>query len=260
MPYTLVNIIVKVIQLKLTVIGCWGGYPAPGGSTSAYMVEKNNFTLLIDLGSGSLSTLQAYKNVMDIDAVIISHYHSDHIADIGVLQYAWLTQSYLTKSEKILPIYGHMDDENNFLKLTHDFTEGIPYNPNATLKIGPFTISFLKTKHSVPCYGMRISDGYNSIVYTADTSYQEDWIEFSKHADLLITDCNFYANQDGSQAGHMTSEEGGKIAEAAQVKELLLSHLPQYGDQNQLIKEAHKFFKGNIHLAKTGFVWEGNHD
>src|SRR5690625_3589619 len=87
MPYTLVNIIVKVIQLKLTVIGCWGGYPAPGGSTSAYMVEKNNFTLLIDLGSGSLSTLQAYKNVMDIDAVIISHYHSDHIADIGVLQY-----------------------------------------------------------------------------------------------------------------------------------------------------------------------------
>src|SRR5699024_11349650 len=132
-----------------------------------------------------------------------------------------LTQSYLTKSEKILPIYGHMNDENNFLKLTHDFTEGIPYNPNATLKIGPLTISFLKTKHSVPCYGMRISDGYNSIVYSAGTSYQVDWFEFSKHADFLITDCNFYVYQDGSQSGHMICEEDGKIEVAAHVKEIL---------------------------------------
>src|SRR5690625_2330682 len=142
MPYTLVNVIVKVLQLQLTGIAWCGSCPAPGGSTSTYMVEKNNFTLLIDLGSGSLSTLQAYKNVMDIDAVIISHYHSDHIADIGVLQYAWLTQSYLKDVDEILPIYGHMEDEIGFSKLTHDFTEGVPYDLHAPLYIGPFSMSF----------------------------------------------------------------------------------------------------------------------
>src|SRR5690625_4328919 len=124
--------------MKLTVIGCWGGYPAPGEATSAYLIEKDDFNLLIDVGSGALSKLQQYKHVMDVDAVIVSHYHADHIADIGVLQYAWLTQSYLKDVDEILPIYGHMDDEFGFSKLTHDFTEGIPYDPNTTLEIGPF--------------------------------------------------------------------------------------------------------------------------
>ncbi|HLQ97448.1 MAG TPA: MBL fold metallo-hydrolase [Candidatus Dormibacteraeota bacterium] len=241
--------------MKLTVIGCWGGYPAPGEATSAYLIEKDDFNLLIDVGSGALSKLQQYKHVMDVDAVIVSHYHADHIADIGVLQYAWLTQSYLKDVDEILPIYGHMDDEFGFSKLTHDFTEGIPYDPNTTLEIGPFSISFLKTKHPVPCYGMRISDGEKNIVYTADTSYQNSWIEFSKEADLLIADCNFYADQDGSGAGHMTSEEGGKIAKEAEVKDLLLSHLPQYGNREQLIEEASHYYKGKIRLAKTGLVW-----
>lgn len=244
------------IMMKLTVIGCWGGYPAPGEATSAYLIEKNNFNLLIDVGSGALSMLQNYKDIMDIDAVILSHYHKDHIADVGVLQYAWLTQSYLTELDEILPIYGHMEDGEEFSKLTHDFTEGIAYDPDTKLNIGPFTITFLKTKHPVTCYGMHISDGAKSIVYTADTSYQDEWIDFSKEADLLITDCNFYAHQDGRQAGHMTSKEGGVIAKEAQVKELILSHLPQYGHHDQLIKEASRHFNGKIQLAKTGLVWK----
>lgn len=246
-----------VYPMKFTVIGCWGGYPAPGEATSAYLIEKDGFNLLIDFGSGALSAVQRYKNIMDIDAVILSHYHEDHVADIGVLQYAWLTQSYLREMNESLPLYGHHGDEVGFSKLTHDFTEGIAYNPEDVLHIGPLTIEFLKTNHPVDCYGMRISDGSKTIVYTADTGYQNEWIDFSRNADLLITDCNFYAHQDGGQAGHMTSEEGGHIAEMAQVKELILSHLPQYGNHEELIEEAGHYFKGKIQLAKMGLVWEG---
>ncbi|MEN2767696.1 MBL fold metallo-hydrolase [Ornithinibacillus xuwenensis] len=242
--------------MKLTVIGYWGGYPAPDSATSSYLIEKDGFSLLVDAGSGSISKLQKYKNIMEIDAVILSHYHHDHIADIGVLQYAWLVQSYLVENKDILPIYGHTEDRVGFEKLTHEFTEGIAYEPNETLSIGPFTINFLKTKHPVPCYGMRITDGENVIVYTADTSYLEEWIEFSKNADLLITDSNFYANQDGSAAGHMTSREGGTIAEAANVGELILSHLPQYGNREELITQASDVYKGKILLAEEGLIWE----
>ncbi|HLR73952.1 MAG TPA: MBL fold metallo-hydrolase, partial [Virgibacillus sp.] len=133
--------------MKLTVIGCWGGYPAPGEATSAYLIEKDNFSLLMDAGSGSLAQLQNHKHVLEIDAIILSHYHQDHIADIGVMQYAWLTQSYVNETDEILPIYGHTEDEEGFSKLTHDFTEGIAYDPDETLVIGPFSISLLKTKH-----------------------------------------------------------------------------------------------------------------
>lgn len=244
--------------MKLTVIGCWGGYPAPGEATSAYLLEKNNYNLLIDVGSGALAQLQHYKHVREIDAVILSHYHHDHIADVGVLQYARLTQSYLNEENSILPIYGHTENENRFASLTHRYTEGRAYHPKESIKIGPFIITFLRTKHPVPCFGMRITDGDATIVYTADTSYQDEWIPFCKDADLLIADCNFYANQDGSTAGHMTSVENGKIAEQAKVGELLLSHLPQYGSLHQLKKEANHHYKGRIHLAESGFVWESN--
>ncbi|HLS09272.1 MBL fold metallo-hydrolase [Lentibacillus sp.] len=242
--------------MKLTIIGFWGGYPAPGGATSAYMLEKDDFTLLIDAGSGSLSKLQNKKHVMDLDAVILSHYHNDHVADIGVLQYAWLVQSYIHENNDILPIYGHTEDQNGFKLLTHKKTEGIAYDPDATLEVGPFAITFLKTSHPVPCYGMRITDGETTIVYTADTAFKEEWYDFAKDTDLLITDCNFYEDQDGSAAGHMTSKEGAMIADRANVKELILSHLPQYHDNNDLVKEARQYFSGSIQLAEEGLTWE----
>lgn len=242
--------------MKVTVIGCWGGYPAPGGATSAYLVEKDGFRLLLDMGSGALSKLQSYIHVMDIDAVILSHYHHDHIADIGVLQFAWLVQSYIQKPEEALPIYGHTEDAGEFRALTHKWTKGVAYDPADPLELGPFTITFLKTVHPVPCFGMRITDGASTIVYTADTAFQEDWVPFAENADFLIADCNFYADQNGGDAGHMNSEDAARLARDAHVKTLLLSHLPQYGDRRQLVREASAAFSGNIELAVEGFVWE----
>ncbi|MFC3040664.1 MBL fold metallo-hydrolase [Virgibacillus xinjiangensis] len=242
--------------MKLTVIGYWGGYPAPDGATSSYLLEKDGYSLLMDAGSGSLSKLQKYKQLDQLDAVILSHYHQDHIADIGVLQYSRLVQSFVTGAQDVLPIYGHMEDKEGFDSLTHEYTEGVPYEPSGILEAGPFRISFQKSVHPVPCYGMRISDGESVLVYTADTSYQQEWVDFARNADLLITDCNFYAGQDGTKAGHMTSREGGQIAEAAGVRELMLSHLPQYGDNEQLVREAEEVFNGGTGLAYEGRVWE----
>lgn len=242
--------------MKLTVVGQWGGYPAPGGATSAYLVEKDDFTLLMDAGSGSLSKLQEYKDVMSLDAVVLSHYHQDHIADIGVLQYAWLVNSYVTGRKEILPIYGHTEDRNRFESLTHECTEGIAYDPDKQLEIGPFSVTFLKTVHPVPCYGMRITDGESTIVYTADTSFTEAWYDFAKNTDLLITDCNFYADQDGSKAGHMNSNDGATIAKKAAADELMLSHLPQYGDNCILVEEAQQIFTEKVQLAQAGSTWE----
>lgn len=241
--------------MKLTVIGHWGGYPAPGGATSAYLLEHEGFRLLVDMGSGALSKVQQYIDVMEIDAVILSHYHHDHVADIGVLQFAWLVQSYFRKQGDILPIYGHTEDKKGFESLTHQYTEGIAYDPSDELEVGPFTIAFLKTVHPVPCYGMRITDGKEVMVYTADTSFQEEWIPFTERADLLIADCNFYAEQDGKDAGHMNSEDAARIAEKANVNTLLLSHLPQYGDNDQLKEEAARIFTGVIDIAKEGYIW-----
>lgn len=242
--------------MKVTVVGFWGGYPASNGASSAYLVEDEDYVLVLDFGSGVLSKLQTFKQVRDLDAVILSHYHADHIADIGVLQHAVLVNNYITDDKKILPIYGHTEDEDVFQTLTDDFTKGVAYDPNEALQLGPFTIHFFKTNHSVPCYGMRITNGKHTFVYTADSAYQEEWIDFCKDAHMLLTDCNLYADQTDLDVGHMTSKQAAYIAKQANVKELVLTHLPHYGDHQQLVSEAKEEFSGTIHLAYEGFVWQ----
>lgn len=69
----------------------------------------------------------------------------------------------------------------------------------------------------MPC-GLLTAD--HTVVYTADSSYQDSFIPFSKDADLLISECNFYADQDGTSAGHMNSLEAGRIAKEAGAGEL----------------------------------------
>ncbi|MGD6780489.1 MBL fold metallo-hydrolase [Sutcliffiella horikoshii] len=243
--------------MKLTVVGFWGGYPAVNSATSGYLVEHENFKLLIDCGSGVLAQLQNYIEVTDLDAVILSHYHHDHVADIGPLQFARLISFYMGKSVTQLPIYGHQEDMQGFSTLDHkEYTKGIAYDPSKTLEVGPFKIEFLKTIHPVPCYAMKVSTDEGSFVYTADTSYQESFIPFTKGADLLICECNLYAHQDGKAAGHMNSHDAAKVAQGAEVPQLLLTHLPHFGEVEELVDEAATIYQGKIDLAHKGFSWE----
>jgi ribonuclease BN (tRNA processing enzyme) len=236
--------------MKLTVIGFWGGYPKKNGASSGYLLEHDGFQLLIDCGSGVLSKLQNIIQPEELDAVLISHYHPDHIADIGVLQHARLIQGFLGERPATLPIYGHCFDDVEYSKLTYkDITKGIAYNPDETLTVGPFRVSFLKTDHPVPCFAMRFEVEGKSFVYTADGSYNEDLIEFSKGADILLCECNFFGHQNGKAAGHMNSLEAGQFAHLAAVNQLILTHLPQYGELTELLREASTEFTGIIKLA-----------
>ncbi|MED1124383.1 MBL fold metallo-hydrolase [Bacillus atrophaeus] len=242
--------------MKVTVIGCYGGFPAAHEATSGYLFQSGDYSLLVDCGSAVLSKLFAYVPAEELDAVILSHYHHDHIADIGPLQFAKQVGSFLGKGKEALPIYGHDADIEQFQRLTYkSHTKGMAYQPDQPLTAGPFTITFLKTVHPVVCYAMRITDGIHTVVYTADSSYQDSFIPFAKDADLLISECNFYADQDGKSVGHMNSLEAGRIAERAGAKELLLTHLPHFGVHERLRDEAKTVYHGNVDIAKSGLVW-----
>ncbi len=237
--------------MKLTVIGFWGGYPKVNEASSGYLLEHDGFRLLIDCGSGVLSKLQNKLQPEELNAIVLSHYHPDHIADIGVLQHARLIQGFLGKTKGTLPIYGHSHNAGEFTKLTYkDVTKGIAYNPGVPISVGPFKVSFQRTSHPVPCYAMRIETTSGTIVYTADSAYLDEFVPFSKDADVLLCECNFYAHQTGSKAGHMTSTEAGRLAQQAGVKQLIITHLPHYGDLEDLLSEASAEDKGTIMLAE----------
>ncbi|RWR14575.1 MBL fold metallo-hydrolase [Siminovitchia fortis] len=243
--------------MDLTIIGHWGGFPKAGEASSGYLLAHNGFYLLMDCGSAVLSKLQTIISAEKLDGIILSHYHADHTADIGVVQHALYVGKFTGQYDKTLPIYGHGLDSEGFKQLTYkDVTAGIAYKPDEILHIGPLSISFLQTHHSAPCFAMRIEADGKAIVYTGDTSYFKELADFSKGADVLLCESNFYKGMDGSAAGHMTSEQAGKTARQAGVDKLILTHLPHFGDLSRLKDEAAEQFAGEIIIAQEGLKME----
>jgi ribonuclease BN (tRNA processing enzyme) len=240
--------------MKVTVIGCWGGYPKAGEATSGYLFQNGDYNLLVDCGSAVLSNLQRYIDVENLNSLIISHYHYDHIADVGPLQYARLVKGRMRIQLMPLAIYGPFEDSHDFERLTmKDVTTGLGYDEEDEFMLGPFGIKFCRTKHPVQSFAVKVYDESGCVVYTGDSSYFEELAEFAKGADLIICECNLYSGQDGSLLGHMNSRDAANIAEAAGANHLLLTHLPQYGNIHELEEDASRNFKGTVELAQEGW-------
>lgn len=71
--------------MKLTVLGSCGAWPTAGEATSGYLVEHDGFRLVLDLGYATLPQLLGHVAAVDVDAVVISHGHPDHCADLNPL-------------------------------------------------------------------------------------------------------------------------------------------------------------------------------
>lgn len=239
--------------MQIIPIGIWGGYPKANGATSSFLIEHEGFHCLIDCGSGVLSSLQNYLPLEKLDAVVISHYHADHIADIGSLQYSRLIHFYLGKPAQALPIYGHMQDEENFAKLSYkEQTVGVGISEEDAVQIGPFAVSFCRTDHPVYCLAMKFAVDDRSVVLTADTEWRDELVDFARGADLLISEANLYEEHVGKAPGHMGGSEAGKLARLAGVNQLVLTHLPLHGNLNEILVAAARTFNGPVELAVVG--------
>ena len=228
--------------MEVTVLGYWGGYPWQGEGTSSYLLQSEGYHLLIDAGSSTLNILQQELDPLQLDSVVISHYHHDHIADLGVLQYYRQLHPHPAEQAE-LAIYGHQEDEASFARLTlPGVSYGEGYDADSVLDIGPFELRFLRTRHPVTCFAMRITEKKSGkvLVYTADTGYIPELADFVAGADVLVADTYFLTGQENHHA-HLTSKEAGELAQAGKVPTLVLSHLQQLLDLEQLQVEAQQF-------------------
>ena len=241
--------------MKITTIGWWGAYPNAGEATSGYLLQSEGFSVLIDCGSGVLAQLQKYTALQTIDAVVLSHYHSDHVADLGCLQYASRILMDLGQRKQPLKIYGHAQDKNfdtlNYLQ----YTTGYAFDNQTNLQLGPLKFTFCRNIHPDPCYSMRIEENDLALVYIADTGYTDDLVEFARKADLLLCESSLYDEYQGRIPGHLAAGETGHIADAADVQHLVLTHLPHFGNHSMLVEQACRKYIGTVELATTGKCW-----
>lgn len=264
--------------MKLTIIGCHGAYPVKNGATSGYLLEEGDTRVLLDCGSGVLSRLQNIIDLKELDGVILTHYHPDHCADLGCLQYAVMLDVLTGRRRKGFAAWG----PGNVEKLSYEqYCQGYSYEKQPHFQIGELEFEVLLNQHEIPSYaikargkskcksesipGVKSKDKseckseckseYNSegvLVYSGDTNYYDGLAEFAGKADLLLCEASLYARQKGDVWGHMCSTEAGELAARAEVSGLCLTHFPHYGEIPDLQLEAEKVYHGNIILAEPG--------
>ncbi|MCK5199698.1 MAG: MBL fold metallo-hydrolase, partial [Spirochaetales bacterium] len=210
--------------MKLTVIGCWGAYPGPGGATSGYLIENGEDNLLLDCGSSVLSKLYEYTDLNRINNIVLSHYHADHVTDIGCMQYAAKVEMSLGERTESISIYGHTHSDYFKSLSFEDATIGKPFEEGTPLILSPFTLHFRRTPHPVPAFAVRIESGGISLGYTGDTGWNNDLIEFFKGVDLLLCESSLYNKFQGRVEGHLSAGEAGRLAREAGAGELILTH------------------------------------
>ena len=212
--------------MKLIVLGNHGPFPAADGACSGFLLQHKDTNILIDCGSGVISRLQKYCRLEDLDAIVLSHLHSDHSSDMFVLRYAVQAKLMLNTLAKPIAVYTPQTPEKYYNELNyngvfdlHDIVEGMQ------VEVKGFKVTFYKTAHPVECYGMRIEKQGKVFAYSADTTYTHNIIKLAENADLFLCEANATENiRKTSNPPHLSVKEACDIARKANVKKLLLTH------------------------------------
>lgn len=244
------------VKMKWTVLGCQSPFPAPGGATPGYLLEAGGKKILIDCGSGVLSQLAKFLPLYEVDAVILSHLHHDHISDFFVLQYAIMIAMNQGMRNRPLPVWSPAQPDSWFRQLSYGrYIQRQAVKEGDMLKLGDVKIQFFATDHPVPCYAMRIDSGGQTILYGADSGPKTDWISMAAKPDLFVCEGSFLeAERPQNPVSHLSVKETAMAAKQIQAKQLLITHLSPLAELSEVVREAASVYPGLCHPAKPGLI------
>jgi len=229
--------------MKLTVLGNNGPFPAAGGACSGYLLRNGTANIMIDCGNGTLANLQKLIGLEELDVIILTHLHNDHISDMHVLKYAVQIKRMRGLFSKMLKVYAPPEPAEEFDRLkTGDLFEFEAINDDTCLVIGGMELSFAQMVHPSMDYAVSVMHEGKKFVYSGDTSWTEKLIGFAAGADLLMLDSGLLEKDLTKGAPHLTAAQCGTAAAKAGAGKLLLTHLwPDYSP-DELIAEARTRF------------------
>lgn len=206
--------------MKLHILGVNGPFPESRGATSGYLLEAGEALLQLDLGSGVLAALTALTAPESLTALLVSHWHYDHVADIPVLMYR------LEAEHTVLPVYGPADPASPVCALVASspcfaFTE---VSPGQQLDLSGVSVRVAAARHPVPAVGWRFSYGGRVFGFTGDTNTLPSLAEDFRGCDTLLAD-SLFPHEDWTEGKpHLSAKLAALLAEEAGVGKLVLTH------------------------------------
>lgn len=275
-------------KTRLILLGTGGGpRPRTNSAASAQVIVVNNVAYVIDCGDGVARQLaMAGVPLPTVRHVFLTHQHSDHNADYGNLIWlAWASglrtrvdtwgPPPLTRMTELFfemnaaDINTRIADEGRVplvpLVHTHEATAGGLIMQDENVKV---TAALVQHPPVVPAFGYRFDGPDRSIVISGDTAPSDNLIALAKGADVLVHEALYAPGVDRLVTGvpnattlkesiishHTTAEDAGRVAQAAGVKTLVLSHFVPPDDpavtDEMWLNAARTHFRGTVIVGR----------
>jgi len=275
-------------KTRLILLGTGGGpRPRKASSAPAQVILVGDTPYVVDCGNGVARQLVfAGVPLPTLRHIFITHHHSDHNADYGNL--IWLAWAAGLKTrvdtwgppplERMTRLFLEMNasdidtriaDEGRVplvpLVNVHELSEGGVVLKDQNVKV---TAALVSHPPVTPAFAFRFDSADRSIVISGDTARSDNLVKLAQGADVLVHEALYVPAVDRIVrtvpnattlkqhllASHTPVEDCGRVAQAAGVKTLVLSHLvpaedPAVTDQ-MWIDAARAHFRGAVILGR----------
>ena len=225
---------------------------ASGSSGNCLFLATDSTSILIDSGISGKRTEEALNTIgrtlSDIDAILVTHEHADHIQGLGVLARRKGIPVYATagtiRKLKGMRSLGEIP-ETCFHEVEADRPQQI-----GDLSVLPFTISH----DAAEPVGYRVESGTKSAAVATDMGiYTEDTIRHLQGLDMLLLEANhdvhmlevgrypyYLKMRILGEKGHLSNEASGRLLSELlhdHMKHIVLGHLSQENNYPALAYE-----------------------
>jgi len=243
-------------DFRITLLGTGVPTPRPDRFGPSTLIEAGDQKLLIDAGRGA--TIRLYEigiPIGRIDALLLTHFHSDHTVGIPDLWLTgWLQSHFATRSSPFRVIgppgtqtlMSHLEKayaadvkiriederlppDGSAINATEFDTDGEIYQRNG-VRILAFEVDHGDVIK--PAYGYRIEYGGRAVVISGDTRRNDNVLRHAMGADLLVHEVAIVRPELASEpfvrrimAHHTSAREAGEIFDRAKPKLAAFTHL-----------------------------------
>lgn len=263
--------------MRITVLGKSPSWQDAGGACSGYLVQDGGTTLLLDCGNGVFGKLRERVDYTEVDAVLISHLHADHMLDLVPYAYAL---TYAPRQQPV-PVGGYPGTDNparprliapggavdTFHQLvgswgSEDLLDNAfvveEYDPASTVEVGTLRARFKEVPHFTTTYAIDFSStgGDGRFTYGADCRPGDELVEIARDTDLLLVEATLPRPERDGDRGHMTPAEAGDHGRRAGARRVVLTHISDELDADWALAEGSDGFGGPVEVAREGATYE----